>query len=197
VREDLRPGEGLGVLVRQVPRHEVQGHDLRSLWRESHPQPRAAQAHGSHRTRRAGRPHLVLQGDAEPFRRPSRHEDVEPGEGHLFPGLRRPRSQGHAAEEAAAPHRGGVPQGAGGLRRRGIRRRDGRRGRAQTASRARPRHALQGAPRGAPHDGIEAEKEGPRQPAEDRGKHPRQREQAGMDGPRRDRSRKRRTSSTG
>ena len=47
-------------------------------------------------------------------------------------------------------------------------------------------HALEGAPRGTAHDGLEAEEEGSRQPAQDRREHPRQREQAGVDGPRRD-----------
>ena len=42
------------------------------------------------------------------------HEDHQPGEGHLLPGLRGDRSRRHAAEEAAAAHRGGVPQGAAG-----------------------------------------------------------------------------------
>jgi DNA-directed RNA polymerase subunit beta' len=42
--------EGLGVRLRQVPRHEVQGDDLRSLRREDHALARSPQADGAHRT---------------------------------------------------------------------------------------------------------------------------------------------------
>jgi hypothetical protein len=88
LRADLRAGEGLGVRLRQVPRDEVQGDDLRPLWREGHAQPRAPQAHGSHRAGCAGCPHLVLQVDAEPPGRAPQHEDLQPREGDLLPGLR-------------------------------------------------------------------------------------------------------------
>ena len=71
LRADLRTGKGLGMRLRQVPRHEVQGHDLRPLRREGHAQPRPPQADGPHRARRAGRAHLVLQGDAEPAGQPA------------------------------------------------------------------------------------------------------------------------------
>ncbi len=36
-----------------------------------------------------GRPHLVLQGHAEPAGQPAGDEDHEPGKGDLLPGLRR------------------------------------------------------------------------------------------------------------
>jgi DNA-directed RNA polymerase beta' subunit len=39
--------------------------------------------------------HLVLQGDAQPPRQPAEHEDDQPGEGDLLPGLRRHRSRRH------------------------------------------------------------------------------------------------------
>ena len=61
--------------------HEVQGDDLRPLRREDHPQPRAPQADGPHRAGRAGRPHLVLQGDAQPAGHAAGHEDHQPGKG--------------------------------------------------------------------------------------------------------------------
>ena len=92
LRAHLRPGEGLGVRLRQVPRHEVQGHDLRPLRRQGHAQPRPPQAHGPHRAGRPRRPHLVLQGHAQPPRHAARHEDHQPGKDHLLPGLRRHRS---------------------------------------------------------------------------------------------------------
>ena len=88
LRADLRTGKGLGMRLRQVPRHEVQGHDLRPLRREGHAQPRPPQADGPHRTGRAGRPHLVLQGHAQPAGQPAEHEDHQPGKGDLLPGLR-------------------------------------------------------------------------------------------------------------
>jgi DNA-directed RNA polymerase subunit beta' len=43
--------------------------------------------------------------------RAARHEDLQPGEGDLLPGLRRARRRRHAAEEAAAAHRGRVSPG--------------------------------------------------------------------------------------
>ena len=89
LRADLRPGEGLGMRLRQVPRHEVQGHDLRPLRRQGHAQPRPPQADGPHRAGRAGRPHLVLQGHAQPPGQPAGHEDHQPGKSDLLPGLRR------------------------------------------------------------------------------------------------------------
>ena len=111
LRAHLRPGEGLGMRLRQVPRHEVQGHDLRPLRRQGHAQPRPPQAHGPHRAGRPRRPHLVLQGHAQPPGHPAGHEDHRPGKDHLLPGLRRRRSGRHAAQGTAAAHRGGVPQG--------------------------------------------------------------------------------------
>jgi len=44
--KNLWPGERLGVFLRQVPRYEIQGDDLRSLWRQGHPQPGSPQANG-------------------------------------------------------------------------------------------------------------------------------------------------------
>ena len=47
------------------------------------------QADGPHRAGRPGRPHLVLQGDAQPPGHPPGHEDDQPRADHLLPGLRR------------------------------------------------------------------------------------------------------------
>ena len=57
--------------------------------------PRPPQADGPHRTGRARRAHLVLQGHAQPAGQPAGHEDHQPGEGDLLPGLRRHRSRQH------------------------------------------------------------------------------------------------------
>ena len=53
--------------------------------------PRPPQAHGPHQPGRAHRPHLVLQGHAQPPGQPPGHEDQRPREGHLLPGLHRRR----------------------------------------------------------------------------------------------------------
>ena len=98
--------------------------------------------HGPHRTGRAGRAHLVLQGHAQPPGRLAGHEDHEPGKGHLLPGLRRHAHRRHAAEAPAAPHRGRVPRGPQAVRRGDLRRRHGRRGRPQAADGTGPGHAL-------------------------------------------------------
>ena len=148
LRADLRARKGLGVRLRQVPRHEVQGDDLRPLRRQGHAQPRPPQAHGPHRAGRARRPHLVLQGDAQPPRHPARHEDHQPGKDHLLPGLRRHRPRRHPAQGTPAPHRGRVPQGPRAVRRH-LPGRHGRRGRQQAARAARPGRALEAAPPGA------------------------------------------------
>ena len=163
------PGEGLGMRLRQVPRHEVQGDDLRPLRRQGHAQPRPPQADGPHRAGRAGRPHLVLQGDAQPPGQPAGHEDDQPGEGDLLPGLRRHQSRQHRAGSAAAPDRGRVS----------------RRPRRSTATRrSRPRWGPRRSASCSPawtwsssrdelrqdlaETNSQAEEEGPDQPAEDR-----------------------------
>ncbi len=97
LRADFRSGEGLGMRVRQVPRHEIQGDDLRSLRREGDSQPRAPQADGAHRTGRARGAYLVLQDDAQPAGCAAEHEDHQPGKSDLLPGLCRHRPGRHAA----------------------------------------------------------------------------------------------------
>ena len=84
LRADLRPGARLGVRLRQVQGHQAQGHHLRPLRREGHALPRPPQAHGPHQPGRPDRPHLVLQGPAQPPGHAAGHEDQRPGEGHLF-----------------------------------------------------------------------------------------------------------------
>ena len=120
LRTHFWPGKRLGMRLRQVPRHEVQGHDLRSLRREGHAQPRAPQADGAHRSGRAGGAHLVLQGHAQPLGQLARHENHEPGKGDLLPGLRRHRSEGYSAQAAAIAHRGRISPGPRAIRRRRV-----------------------------------------------------------------------------
>ena len=102
LRAHLRPGAGLGMHLRQVQGHEVQGHHLRPLRRQGDAQPRPPQAHGPHQSGGPDRPHLVLQGHAQPPGHAAGHEDQRHREDRLFPGLRRHRSGQDAAEEEAA-----------------------------------------------------------------------------------------------
>ena len=71
-------------------------------------------------------------------------------------------------------------------RRQAVRGRHGRRGRPQAAGEPRPGEALARAAHGSGRDQLEAEEEGPDQPAEDRRGDPRQRQPAGVDGAGRD-----------
>ena len=61
--------------VRQISRHEIQGNDLRPLWRQSDALASAPQTNGAHRIGGSRRPHLVLQGDAQPVGQLVEHED--------------------------------------------------------------------------------------------------------------------------
>ncbi len=69
------PEKGLGVRLRQVPRYEVQGDDLRPVRREGDAFAGETEANGAHRAGRASRPHLVFQGDAKPFGHASGYAD--------------------------------------------------------------------------------------------------------------------------
>ncbi len=99
------------MLLRQVQARPVQGHHLRALRRRGHALEGAPRAHGSHRARRAGHAHLVLQGRPEPARLPARHRAEEPREGHLLRraphhlGRRRAAAQGPAAARGRHPGR--------------------------------------------------------------------------------------------
>ena len=122
--------------------HEVQGDDLRPLRGEDHPQPRAPQADGPHRAGRAGRAHLVLQGDAQPAGRPVGHEDHQPGKGDLLPGLRGHQPRRHAAEDVPVVDRGGVPRRPPPISQQQLGGRHGRRGRPQAAGEPGPGEAF-------------------------------------------------------
>ena len=60
--------------VRQVQAHEVPRHHLREMRRRSDPHQGASRAHGPHRAGLAGRPHLVPEVAAEPYRPAARHD---------------------------------------------------------------------------------------------------------------------------
>ncbi len=99
LREDLRPDQRLGVPLRQVQAHSLQGHDLRPLRRRDHARESAPRAHGPYRARHARQPHLVSQRRSEPHRHFARHVAPPAREGHLLRGLRRDRSRRHHADK--------------------------------------------------------------------------------------------------
>ena len=65
LRANFRARKGLGMWLRKIPRHEIQGHDLRPLRRQGDPFTRASQADGAYRVGGTRRPYLVLQGHAQ------------------------------------------------------------------------------------------------------------------------------------
>ena len=112
-------------------------------------QPRPPQAHGPHRTGRARRPHLVLQGHAVPPRHAAGHEDHQPGKDHLLPGLRRRRSGANLG--ARSRHAKTLKERelltedefkAARRVRRHLRSRHGRRGRQEAPREAQPRRSV-------------------------------------------------------
>ena len=72
------PVAGLGVLLRQVQAHPLQGHHLRQVRRRGHPGQGAPRADGPHPAGQPGQPHLVLQGHAQPPGHPARHQPAQP-----------------------------------------------------------------------------------------------------------------------
>ena len=131
-RAHLRSHEGLGVLLRQVQAHPLQGHHLRQVRRGSHPQQGPPRADGPHPAGLAGQPHLVFQGHAQPAGDPPRHQPAQPrADPVLRPVHRHPRRRGRPAACPAPARRGGR-----GSRRPG--RQGPRRARGRAARRAQP-----------------------------------------------------------
>ena len=93
LRQDLRPGDRLGVLVRQVQAHEAPRRDLRQMRRRSDPEPRAPRAAGPYRTGLALLARVVLQGSAEPHRPVARHQPARARARALLRGLHRGRGR--------------------------------------------------------------------------------------------------------
>ena len=137
------PDQGLGVLLRQVQARPLQGHRVRALRRRGHAVQGAPRAHGPHRPRRPGQPHLVLQGRPEPHRLPARHGSEGAREGPLLRGL-----DGHLGRRRGARDR---PRHAARQRRRGAGRLRGREGGAPARAARVAR-----APHRVPHDGRPA-----------------------------------------
>ena len=78
------PTEGLGVCVRKIQTHQVQGCYLRSLRRGSYSRSRSSRAHGPYRTRRSRFSHLVLQVHAQPSRLDHGHDGSPARARHLL-----------------------------------------------------------------------------------------------------------------
>ena len=133
LRAHLRAHQGLGVQLRQVQAHQVQGQeqDLRQVRRAGHPLQGAPRAHGPHPAGRAREPYLVLQGHPQPHGHAFGHQPPHAGKGALLCQLHRARSrrpQRDGPEKARADHRRQVPRDRGALRRGELPRGHGRRG---------------------------------------------------------------------
>ena len=98
-RAHLRSHQGLGVLLRQVQAHPLQGDHLRQVRRGGHPLQGAPRADGPHQAGQPRQPHLVLQGHAVAARHPARHQPAQPGADPLLRPVRgHPRRRGRARE---------------------------------------------------------------------------------------------------
>ena len=132
------------MLLRQVQARPLQGDHLRALRRRGDAPEGAPRAHGPHRPRRSGQPHLVLQGRSQPDRLPARHRSARAREGALLRRLDRDRGRRRGARQG--PER---PRGQGQVRvasrststatRRSPRSSSGSSGAATTSPRARTR----------------------------------------------------------
>ena len=98
LRQDFRPGDRLGVPVRQVQAHEAPRRDLRQVRRGSHSVQGAPRAPGPHRTGLALLARVVLQGTAQPHRPPARHFPARPRAHSVLRGLRGDRSRRSAGQ---------------------------------------------------------------------------------------------------
>ena len=102
LREDLRPGEGLRVQLRQVQAHEAPRDRVREVRRRGHPVQGAPRAPRPHQPRHAGRAHLVPEEPAAPHRQHARHHAEGPREGPLLRGVHRHRPEGDRPRSAAS-----------------------------------------------------------------------------------------------
>ena len=112
------PDEGLGVLLRQVQARPLQGHRVRALRRGGHALEGPPRAHGPRRPGRAGQPHLVLQGRAQPDRLPARHGAEGTREGPVLRRVDHHVGRRRGAHEGSRLAREGGQQGARRLRGR-------------------------------------------------------------------------------
>ena len=101
------------MLLREVQARPIQGDHLRALRRRGDAAEGPPRAHGSHRPRRPGLAHLVLQGRSEPHRLPPRHRPARAREG---PVLRRVDRHGRRPGEARRRPRRPRGQGSRGVR---------------------------------------------------------------------------------
>ena len=135
LRAHLRADQGLRVLVRQVQAHEVQGPDLREVRRRGDARQGSPRAHGPHRARRAGRPHLVPEVAAVAHRPAARHDAQGSRARALLRELHRHRARHDAVRREAAADRGAVQPGDRGVRPGQLHRRHRRGGDPRAACR--------------------------------------------------------------
>src|SRR4029453_566834 len=117
LRQDLRAHEGLRVQLRQVQAYAPPRRRVREVRRRGDPVEGPPRAHGPHRSRDAGRAHLVPQEPAIAHRHAPRHDPEGAREGPLLRVLRRRRSGWHGAPGARGAVRRALRQGGGGIRR--------------------------------------------------------------------------------
>ncbi len=140
LRQDLRPGEGLRVPVRQVQAAQAPRRDLREVRRRSDAVQGAPRAHGPHRAGEPGRAHLVPEVAAVAAGHGARHDAARHRARAVLRGLCRDRPGHDAAQPRPAADRGRLSRQGRGVRRR-LRRPDGRGRRARAAAPPRPEGA--------------------------------------------------------
>ena len=150
------------MLLRQVQASPLQGHHLRALRRRGDAPEGAPRAHGSHRPRRSGLAHLVLQGRPEPHRLPARHRPARAREGPLLRGLDRDHGRRGEAQEGPERPREQGRGGEGADRRRPRRGARRARGPAQAAPQRTSRRARSGTSTRTTSSGPAACPTGPR-----------------------------------
>ena len=129
LREDLRPGQGLGVLLRQVQAHPLPRHGLRPLRRRGDPLQGAPRAHGPHRAGRARSCHIwFFKGLPLHDRQPAGHVTHAPGADHLLRRLHRRRTRATPSSSEAASEKRSTARLAANDTADEVRRQDGRRG---------------------------------------------------------------------
>ena len=156
LRQDLRPRQRLGVLVRQIQAHEASRCDLRQVWRRGHAVEGSARAHGPHRARLPGVARVVFQGLAIAHGAPARHDHAGDGADPVLRGLCRCRCRPGGSEGGRAHQRGALPRSARRVRRF-LPRHDGRGG-DQGAATAHRRRAA-GDRASCRHEGRDVETE--------------------------------------
>ena len=181
LRQDLRPGQGLRVPVREVQAPEAPRGGLREVRGGGRARQGAPGADGPHRAREPGRPHLVSQVPPVAHRAGARHDPPRDRAGPLLRGLRGGRAGHDGPRAGPAPHRRDVPRRARAVRGR-LRRPHGRGGDPRAAADHGPRGRDREGAVGARDDRLGSPHEEAHQAPQAPGRSQEFRQQAGMDG---------------